>query len=527
MTRLETSFDRFMAGVASAEQLIAAAYGAKGGNVMLCGGESNQIFDDGFKALQMLEPSDVVSREAVSILFGAAAAAHGLVGDGTSTTVLLTAALIRAGRKLRDEGFSAREVSAAIRKCASDVIEHMKEHAVAPDEADVCAAVTLAMHGDERVGGMIGSFLHKAGENAVVVANHVMGGKEITLDMKEGLVWKSGVMAKPMLRGGTRVDMEGVHVVMCATPMADMQSAEWAAINHALKSVGAKSLLLICPEAQGTVLATFTRNATDGHDWCIVGVPDKLNAFDFLSDLAAVIGGKVIDDIRGNIGDQFDVSWLGYIPGISITDSSSCIDLNDVTLKTNVERLRVELEEQLQDQEVASKDALKDALKNRLRFLSGFYAAINIPWISQGQFSAIRESVDDGVLAGRAALKGVLPGCSKALTSAIISVFDLNKEENQSGIALELHLAFSRTWAIQVDGVIPVRNSLKEYWNTVDTRTGACVDARQAGIIDSLAVLETAVNIAVEVAIPIIETNILIVAESDSQAVLAAGANNQ
>lgn len=514
MTRLESDFSRFMAGLESAEKLILAAYGATGGNVLLCGGEDLRVFDDGFKALQIFVPSDPVECEAVRYLFGAAQSARVMVGDGTSTTVLLTVALIRAGRALREQGHSARAVVAAIRDAAVAILEHMKEHAATPNESDVVAAVTLAMHGDKASGEQIGSFMHKAGKNAAIVAQQVFGGESISLEHKQGLVWNAGVMSKAMLGDAARKTLNNVAVIMSAVPQSDMQGVAWRRINHALNAAGAKSVLLICPEASGSVLATFTREASMGRDWSIVGVPDKMNAWGFLNDLAAVIGGKVIDDLKGNIAENeeggFNEEWLGVIGSFHATERNSCADIDEAMVDF-LDLHRTKLELLLASSDFASDDRAKDALKNRLQFLSGFYGSINIPYISESQFSATKESVEDGYLAGKAALEGVLPGGGKALVAA---VNDLLVDKGHQ-LCVEVAAAFRYTWDAQVKSVPVGKKSIDVYWNTVDTRTGEVVDAREVGILDSYAVLEAVVKIAVEVSIPVIEANMLIVAEAE------------
>lgn len=522
-TRLHADFSGFLRGVQHAEDLILSAYGSNGGNVMLCGAQERRVFDDGFKALEIYLPSDPVEREAVAYLHGAAAAAHGLAGDGTSTTVLLTAAMIRAGRMLRNKGFSAREVVSELRSICGFVVSYLRANAAPPEERDVVSAVTLAMHGDENAGRKIGSFLHKAGENAVMVPQHVVGGQGLDVVMKDGLVWGAGVSAAAMLGRDTKREMEDVFVIMSAEPMADMQAADWGAIRHAVAAAGAGSILLICPDVSGTVLSTFTRESASGGKWTSVGVPDKMNAWEFLNDLASVIGGKVIDASKGNIAGNresrtgFDVSWFGRIGKFTATERSSCIEI-DAQIGPRLESLRSALEARLEDSDVSNNEFAKNAVKARLQFLSGSYGQVLIPYYSQSQYSAVWESVQDGVLAGRAALKGVLPGCSKSLYAAWLNSLErMSEGEYNETIYDALWAAMCHTWYVQVhrDGPEMPDGNLDDYWNTVDTRTREVVDAREAGIVDGLLVVETAVNVAMEVAIPVIETNMLIVFEPD------------
>lgn len=500
-TVISSDFTTFNRGLDMAVELLESAYGVKGGNVVLCGTQDRRVFDDGFKALEIFSPKDPVEREAVLQLYGAANATRSLCGDGTSTTALLAAEFVRCGRSMRSKG-SAKRVTERLKAAVDYVVSHVNASKAPATERDVVNAVKLAMHGDAASAEQIGRFRHAYGPDSVMFAQATFGAGEVKVVEDRGLVWMRGAASQALLRGEQRVKMGPTLVVMSADPCGDLQSPEWRRILEAFAQVAGPNtgLLLVCPEASGNLLATFSMQAGSGKSRSVSLVPDGLKSWEFLSSLAAVIGGRVISSVNGNIGDRFDQSWFGAVPSVEVGSVSTVLGVDDVILQ-RMGSERVRLSGML---EGAENDRERNSIKERLAFYSGVFGRIDIPYVSESQFAALKETVEDGVLAGKAALSGVVPGCGKALLEASRCLrSDLGEDVLSDCFASLYHRLSSPSGEVVFEG----------YWDTVDMSGdgGVVVDARESGIVDSAEVVMTAVKVAASVAAPLIEANMLVV----------------
>ena len=501
-TEASDGLDRFLAGIDAGESVVKATYGALGGNVMVCGGHDREVFDDGMKAIQSVLPLDPVAREAVFFLRDAAVAQHSKVGDGTSTAILLTAALIRAGRKLRADGHSAnyicQELDAFIAHCC-DRIEDLKSIAV--PESIVTKVATLAMHGNSDWGATIGSLVHKLGHSGSISFAPSKGSSMESV-IRTGFVWNGGAVDDSMLTNG-RMEMTNTLVFMINERVENIETEWWHAVIRGWKSECQRTgirmgLLCVCQGAAGSVMSTFAGNP----GWGIVKVPNNVNPVAFFEDLSMVVGGTVYDTLRGNMPEKFDQDGFGKIcTSFWATRKHCCIVLEgdedaEVAVADHTETLRA----------MYAADALRDdpasqaEFEARMAILGGGFGEIRVPYVSEVSFSATREILEDGFMAAKASLDGIVPGAGNALAYAAWDPTHPTRmlQESLSSVAM---LAGARAGCGD------------EPWTVKNGRTKEVGNAIELGVIDGASVVISALRVAAAVAKQVVNTNVIIVRE--------------
>lgn len=485
--------ERFLSGLELVEEVVGATYGGDGGNVMVAGAHGRQVFDDGYKALTALVPSDPIAREAVFYMRDAADAQRRTVGDGTSTTALLSAGLIRAGLELKQAGHKPSEIVEAFGDLVNEMVLHLKAMARTdvPREAVVKAA-TLAMHGRRDLGEVIGGLVSDLGKDGEVMFVKGKGG-DVSAIKREGLVWKGGVVDAAMLQGSSRMEMKDTLVFFLNDSVDNIQASFWAQVFEAFQQMCASDkkqygLLLVCNGAGGSVLSTFMKQG-----WGIVRTPPGINPSLSLADLAAVTGGRVYGNLHGNIPDTFDYTGFGIIPGFFATKYNTCISLDEDVLEEANRRADI-LRDSYASDDLKSSEADQGELALRLAVLSGGFGEVSVPYVSEVDFSSLKEVLEDGYLTAKAALEGVLPGGGSALYAA-------SRQLPPIGAAAFFSMAIRG-----VTDLAGGSGSSLEPWIVYDVRIQEHGDAVELGILDAFKVVESALRIANSTAAQVINT---------------------
>lgn len=476
-------------------RVVLAAFGPNGGQVMIAGGEERVGFDDGYRAIQRFVSDDPLTREATAYLCDAARAQHETVGDGTSTAMLLTDGFIRMGEVLRKKKvMSTPDLLRAIDALVDQSIENLDNMA----DRDVTEAILqriarLSMHGDSAMGNIVGSLVWQLGRHGAITASSKAGGNLETI-MEEGFVWTGGVYDESMFTSGSRFECDEALVMMVNGPQENIESALWERALSAYRAICSTSgknygLILVCPSAAGSVTSSFSRSPGK----CVIRTPRNIPSHLFLEDLSSVIGGIVVDNARGSMDDRFSGAHFGRVSGLFATKHFSCIRMTEEQEESAVEAMEA-LKQYYSDVSLKDDPSAKSIEKSRMACLAGRVGEIRVPFFAESQFSAIREVVEDGIGAAKAAFDGWLPGGGYGLKKA---ADDLDIPIQELEIPLEVVKCFR--------DVLGIPHSIIDPGNS-----GGVFSDQFFYPIDPLNVLKNAVRNAWSVARPIVNTNIIL-----------------
>jgi chaperonin GroEL len=241
-----------------------------------------------------------------------------------------------------------------------------------------------------------------------------------------------------------------------------------------------------------------------------------------LEDIATVTGGTVVSPEKGMKLERFNSDWFGKARVVTVTkDTTTIVDGGGA--EGDIQNRVTELKEQIAKSLSAFE---KEHLQERLGKLSGGVAVINIGGATETEIKEKKDRIDDALQATKAALEeGLLPGGGIALLEAREKI-TLNKEDGED-FNLGKKIIYNACGApfLKILANAGIENTNDIIFNLRTSReqnpekgrtfgynikTEEVTDMFEAGIIDPMKVVRTALENAVSVAGTVLLTECVI-----------------
>jgi chaperonin GroEL len=231
-----------------------------------------------------------------------------------------------------------------------------------------------------------------------------------------------------------------------------------------------------------------------------------------LEDIATVTGGTVVTPEKGMKLDRFNSEWFGTSRVVTVTkDTTTIVDGRGE--ETAVQERVSELKEQINK---ATSAFEKEHLQERLGKLVGGVAVINIGGATETEIKEKKDRIDDALQATKAALEeGLLPGGGIALLEAREGItqnktdggdFNLGKRIVYTACGAPFLKILTNAGIETTNEIVfDLRKAREDNPETGRTfgyniKTETVTDMFEAGIIDPMKVVRTALANAVSVA---------------------------
>jgi len=348
------------------------------------------------------------------------------VGDGTTTSTLLAATIVKEGLKNISEGANPVEVKRGIDNAVSIIVNKLKE--LAQDittEEQIAHVATISGNNDPEIGNLIATALDKVGRDGVVSIEESKTG-ETQLEIVEGMQFERGYKSPYFVTNNNTMQsvLEDPYVLIYDGRITT--AAELVPVLTKANTEN-KSLLIVAEDIDGEALATLIVNKMRG----IVKVA-AVKAPDFgerktliLEDLAVITGGEVISKDKGYKLDKLVPqqlhSFLGKARTVTVTkDKTTIVDGrgDEVAIEARAEQLKDQIDK-------AQSFYEKEKLQERLGKLIGGVAIVSVGGNSEIEMKEKKDRVEDALFATKAALEqGIVPGGGLSLIRAFLAAID-------------------------------------------------------------------------------------------------------
>ena len=133
-----TAKDKLTLGISKIADAVSSTLGASGKNVVIEDDFGNpHVTKDGVTVANSIMLMDPVENLGVSMMKQAAQQTANMAGDGTTTSIVLTQAIIDCYDKLNAKEHSFRDVKNGINKFKDHVIESLEKYAIEVDDKKV------------------------------------------------------------------------------------------------------------------------------------------------------------------------------------------------------------------------------------------------------------------------------------------------------------------------------------------------------------------------------------------------------
>jgi chaperonin GroEL len=415
-------------GVDKLANAVRITLGPKGRNVVLDKGFGTPtITNDGVTIAKEIELPDKFENMGSELIKEVAEKTNDIVGDGTTTAVILAQAMIDEGLKNVAAGTDPMSIRKGIEDKVKAIIKVLEEGSKKIKIKEEIAQVATIASEDEEAGNLLAEIIEKVGKDGVITIEESQTFGYST-ELVEGLQFDNGYISPYMITNTERMEAEYKDAHILITDQKISSINDILPLLEKMSQAGKKTLIIIGEEIEGEALTTLVVNKLRGTFNSLAvkapGFGDRRK--EMMQDIAVVTGGKVVSEETGLKLENADIDMLGMADKVIATKEKTTIvggrgDKEEI--QKRIKQIRTQLE-----QTDSSFD--KEKLQERLAKLAGGVAVIKVGAATEAEMKYKKFKIEDAVAATKAAIeKGVVPGGGIALSIASKFTMPITGEE--------------------------------------------------------------------------------------------------
>lgn len=504
-------------GVDVVANAVKVTIGPRGRNVAL--GKSwgsPTITNDGVSIAKEITLEDKFEDMGAAIVKEVATKTNDKAGDGTTTAVVLTQAIIHEGLKKTALGANSMLVRRGIEAAAKDAVEELKKMSRdIKNKTDVKQVATISAESKE-LGEKIAEIVEKVGKDGVVTVEESQS-LGIETDYVEGMEFDKGYVSAYLITNAERMEAEAKDVPILLTDKKISTIKDILPLLEKIAAAGKKELVIIADDVDGEALTTIILNKLRGGFNVLAvkapGYGDRKK--ETLQDIAITVGGQVITEDLGLTLEKAELSMLGRATRVVATKDSTVI-VGGKGKKSTIEDRVTSLKKMVENTDSKFD---REKLEERIAKLTGGVAVIRVGAATETEMKYLKDKIEDAVNATKAALaEGIVPGGGAALVK-VAHKLRAKTHKSQGSAGDE----YSVGYAILVDALtapfkqivqnggredaILILNEISKAdamgWDAMNEKV---VDMYEAGIIDPVKVTRSGVENAASAAAVLLTT---------------------
>ncbi|MSQ13535.1 MAG: chaperonin GroEL [Dehalococcoidia bacterium] len=488
-----------------------------------------QVCSDGVTIAKEIELKDPVENMGAQLIKDAASKTNDVAGDGTTTSVVLTQAIVHNGFKNVAAGADPMVLKRGLEKAVGVVRDELKRMAKPVEgKAQIAQVASLSAH-ENKIGDLIAEVMEKVGKDGVITVEESKSLSD-EVEYVEGMQFDRGYVSPYFISSPERME------AVVEDPYILITDKKISAVNDILPALErilpvTKNVVIIAEDIDGEALATLVVNKLRGVLNCLSvkapGFGDRRKHM--LDDIATLTGGQVISEEVGRKLDSVTPQDLGRARRVvADKDNTTIVEGrgSDEAIQGRMKQIRAQVDESTSDYD-------REKLQERLAKLAGGVAIIKVGGATEVELKERKNRVEDALSATRAAVEeGVIAGGGVALVRAQAALDKLAKTmegDERTGVmilrdALEVPMRTIVENAGYPGEVVleEVRKHRDDYAFNADTMEYGHMF--QQGIIDPAKVTRSALENAVSVAGMILTTESLVSDIPERVPAMAAGA---
>ena len=494
---------KLKAGIDTLANTVKVTLGPKGRNVILDKKFGPpQVCSDGVTIAKEIDLEDPFENMGAQLIKEASKKTNDDAGDGTTTSTVLSQAIVGEGFKNVAAGADPMAIKKGLELGLESVRKSITKLSTPVEGKEQIAQVaTLSAHDDE-MGSLIANVMEKTGKDGVITVDEGKG-LEYETDYVEGMQIDRGYISPYFVTNADKMEavLEDAYVLVTDKKISAVSDL-LPLLEKVLK--GNKNIVVIAEDVEGEALATLVVNRMRGTLNALAvkapGCGDRRK--EMLQDIAILTGARVITEDVGLKLESAELEDLGTISRVvSRKDDTTFVGGkgNSAEIKGRIEQIKAQIEE-------TSSDYDREKLQERMAKLSGGVAVIKVGAATEIELKEKKQRLEDALSATRAAVEeGIVPGGGTVL---IRSANDLEKlkvsSEFKTGVNI-LKKALEEPIRVIADnsgaeGAVVLSGVLEGTGNHgYDAASDTFGDMLKLGIIDPAKVTRAAVENAISV----------------------------
>tara|TARA_R110000803_G_scaffold21713_1_gene54426 strand:- start:1116 stop:2777 length:1662 start_codon:yes stop_codon:yes gene_type:complete len=530
MEKTITSFktdlkNRLLDGIKQLNNSVSSTLGPAGRTVLIKRlGQKTKITKDGVTvAKNFQELDDQVSSVGVELLRNVSIKSGNEVGDGTTTSTVLTTSILEEGLKQIKDGSNAVEIKKGIDEAVSTVKSSLKKMTIEiTDDSQIKEVATISSNNDSECGNLILQALDKVGREGIVTIEESKTG-ETYLEIVEGMEFTRGYKSPYFVTDNNTMSATLTDPYVFIYNGVINRSQEIVNVLQ-IANTENKPLLIVADEIGGEALATLIVNKMRGIvNVCAVKAPEFGERRTLaLEDLALITGGQVVSKDKGHKLEKINPiqlkEFLGEARNINVLKEKTTI----VDGKGNVEMIEERSQEIKIQIENATSSFEKEKHQERLGKLVGGVSIINVGGNSELEMKEKKDRLEDALYASLAAIdEGIIVGGGTALLYASQDINSKGNDDVSIGrriVKQAIQEPFVKILTNAGHSETDIRYAAfkligvdQDNWKGLNYKDLSVINFKDLGIIDPLKVVRTALDNASSVAGTILTTDAAVI----------------
>jgi len=510
----ELGRDKLISGITKISKAVKSTLGPRGKTVLIespdhVGGMT--ITKDGVTVATSIFLENPVENLAVQMLKDAARRTANTAGDGTTTAIVLTEAIVKYGMNYISDDNNVTEVVKSINKYSKTVVDCLVKNSKKVTKDMLLDVASISANNDRDLGVIISDAYNKVGKNGIVTIERSQN-HETYATVTNGIKVDRGYTSNLFITNHKNDEciLEDTMILVC-----DQEISNILQIETILKPIiqGSKKLLIIGACSSNVVNTLAANVVRNGLKMCNIVPPNfGYKQHELMQDIALSVGAKYFSEKTGDNLNLVTMDDLGHADKV-IAGKMQTVIIKSNQMTEAIETRIEELKEQQSNTDIVSD---REFINERIASLSGSIGAIYVGGNSDVEQKEKYDRVEDAVCAVRSALEeGIVKGGGVALMQCHDMLYQMHQDPRNIDEEAALYILQNACLEPAHQILVNAGKSLEEIYNDknakdYDVKNEVYGDMYKMGIIDPLKVTKNAFENAVSVATTILTTNAIV-----------------
>lgn len=516
----KTAREKIIAGTNKLADAVCTTLGPKGGNVALGRFFTDPVVvHDGVSVAKEIELEDKFEDVAAQLIRQAAAKTNDRVGDGTTSSTLLTQVMVNDGMELVATGINPMSLKRGMELAKDVIVEKIRQSTIPVETKEKIQQVATISSQNPEMGKLIADAVWAVGKNGTVDVQE-SSKYGIEFEIKEGMEFDKGLTSPRFANTdkGT-AELDNVRILLIDHPV---QSAE-KLVGFLAKILEAEkqpfSILIMADSLDPHSLESLLTNKKNGslYPLFIQSPGFASRRKEYLQDIASLVGATVVARDLGMNLDNISLDVLGRAEKV-ISDEKNTKIVGGLGTKEAIALRVSQVEKQIAN---ADSEYDKKVHQERIAKLSAGCAVMKVGGLTEVEMKDNRERIYDAVEATKAAFQsGIVYGGGRLLWEISDYLDDAQApevaEEVLAGYYLVTEALRSPFRKLMDNSGFSHKVDCQPGWG-IDAETGEKVDLLERGIIDPAEVVINTIQNSISVAAMLLTTTVIIVDKENAE----------
>ena len=343
----EEGRDKLISGITKISKAVKSTLGPRGNTVIIESPGHTQgltVTKDGVTVAKSVDLFDPVENIAVRMMKQAANKTASIAGDGTTTAIVLTEAIVKSGVEHITEKHNQIEVVRKIKTKVDGIIKSLTKKAKKVNDKKLLDVATISANNDKELGDIISKAYKEVGANGIVTVEKSQT-SETYAEITNGIKIDRGY-SSPLFINNHKKDeciMEGVKILVCDSEITNILQ-----IENVLKDIINKGekLLIIASCSQNMINTLAANVVKNGLKFCNVPPPNfGYKQHELMQDIAMAVGATYFSEKTGDDLSLILPKDLGHADKVVVGKDSTVVITNKEMTGEMLDRV-AELKEQ-------------------------------------------------------------------------------------------------------------------------------------------------------------------------------------